>query len=196
MVYDLINKRLSQVLHRQQANFIFSWVYNFRFYWIHGWARCSVQSHVDWMAQVWVKNLAPDSWVQFGVQVIKMRKRRSLTWPIWTPSTNSTMESVCFINQSLIWQTDQGKRALLKNIKSMGFCRFEPRWLESLSRLELPIQIVWGDSDAVAPMSIPQTLSKLINPQYLSFTTLPGAGKQLFVSLPVCTNCKYVKNSF
>ena len=59
----------------------------------------------------------------------------------------------------------------------------------------LPIQIVWGDSDAVAPMSIPQTLSKLINPQYLSFTTLPGAGKQLFVSLPVCTNCKYVKNN-
>ena len=77
----------------------------------------------------------------------------------------------------------------------MDFCRFEPRWLESLSRLELPIQIVWGDSDAVAPMSIPQTLSKLINPQYLSFTTLPGAGKQLFVSLPVCTNCKYVKNN-
>ena len=75
----------------------------------------------------------------------------------------------------------------------MNLCRFEPRWLESLSKLELPIQIVWGDSDAVAPMSIPQTLAKLINPQYLSFTILPGAGKQLFVSLPVCTICKHVK---
>ena len=108
--------------HKQEAKSGFTspsqlylfWVHNFRFYWIHGWAQCSVQSHVDWMAQVWVKNLAHDSWVQFGVQVIKMRKRRSLTWPIWTPSTNSTRESVCFINQSLIWQTDQGKRASFK----------------------------------------------------------------------------------
>ena len=84
-----------------------------------------------------------------------------------------------------------------KNV-SIGttICRFEPRWLESLSKLELPIQILWGDSDAVAPMSIPQTLAKLINPQYLSFTTLPGAGKQLFVSSLVCTICKHVKVIF
>ena len=55
---------------------------------------------------------------------------------------------------------------------------------------------MWGDSDAVSPMSIPQTISKLINPQYLTFNTLPGAGKQLFVTLPVSKIYKYVKHKF
>ena len=57
--------------------------------------------------------------------------------------------------------------------------RFEPRWLESLSKLKLPIQLLWGDSDAVSPMSIPRTLATFINPDYLTFTILPDTGKQL-----------------
>lgn len=65
--------------------------------------------------------------------------------------------------------------------------RFEPRWLESLSKLELPIQLLWGDADAVSPMSIPQTLAKLINPDYLSFTIFPDTGTQITEKLQSAT---------
>ena len=100
MVYDLINKRLSQVT---QCQLLSRYVESlFRFCSIHGWAQSLVQSHVDWMAQVWEKNLADVNWGQSGVQVIKMRRRSSLTWPIWTPSTNTRMENVSFIKQFLI----------------------------------------------------------------------------------------------
>ena len=40
---------------------------------------------------------------------------------------------------------------------------------------------MWGDSDSVAPISIPQTLAKLINPNFLTFTVLPDAGEQIFM---------------
>ena len=38
--------------------------------------------------------------------------------------------------------------------------RFEPRWLKSLSKSEIPIMVLWGDADAVAPIEIAKSLSE------------------------------------
>lgn len=35
-------------------------------------------------------------------------------------------------------------------------CRFEPRWLTSLSQLELPVQLMWATRDSVSPITIPE----------------------------------------
>ena len=37
--------------------------------------------------------------------------------------------------------------------------RFELRWLKSLSASEIPIMILWGDADAVAPIEIAKSLA-------------------------------------
>ena len=55
--------------------------------------------------------------------------------------------------------------------------RFEPRWLESLSQLKIPIQLLWGDSDSVSPLTIPTRLAALINPDYLTFNLMADTGE-------------------
>jgi len=59
--------------------------------------------------------------------------------------------------------------------------RFEPRWLKSLSNLELPILLMWGDDDAVSPMIIPESLAEIIDKQHLTVKTVKNTGH--FISL-------------
>jgi len=151
MVYDLINKRLSQILLN------------------------------SWMGQVFSSLSCRLDGTSFGEKF----GRRQLG-SVWSPSyQNEEKKKLDLANMDSINKYKNGKCLFHKTISYLtDRSRFEPRWLESLSKLELPIQILWGDSDAVAPMSIPQTLAKLINPQYLSFTTLPGAGHFLMLERP------------
>ena len=38
---------------------------------------------------------------------------------------------------------------------------FEYRWLDTLPKLDIPCLLAWGDSDAVAPLSIGETIRNL-----------------------------------
>jgi len=62
--------------------------------------------------------------------------------------------------------------------------RFEPRWLSSLSRLDIPALVFWGDSDAVAPMTIPRSLSTILPHQHLVGRTLQDTGHFLMLERP------------
>jgi len=58
--------------------------------------------------------------------------------------------------------------------------RFEPRWLSALSRLDLPVMLLWGDSDAVAPMEIPKSLVSKghVNAKHFTGKTMKGVGEE------------------
>jgi len=105
---------------------------------------------------------------------------------VWSPSyQNEEKKQLDMANMDSLNKYKDGKCLFHKTISYLtDRARFEPRWLESLSKLELPIQLVWGDNDSVSPMSIPQTLAKLINPQYLTFSTLPDTGHFLMLERP------------
>ena len=49
---------------------------------------------------------------------------------------------------------------ILQLIKLPIRARFEPRWLKSLSESEIPIMVMWGDADAVAPIEIAKSLGE------------------------------------
>ena len=112
-----------------------------------------------------------------------------MTSPTSTLSISTDEATVWLTKQSPICRTEHGRFSLIAALQcriwhcleshAVNCFRFEPRWLESLSKLKLPIQLLWGDSDAVSPMSIPRTLATFINPDYLTFTILPDTGKQL-----------------
>ena len=121
-----------------------------------------------------------------------MRRKSSVTSPTSTLSISTDEATVWLTKQSPICRTEHGRFSLTAQFCNVEYgivwsleshavnCfRFEPRWLESLSKLKLPIQLLWGDSDAVSPMSIPRTLATFINPDYLTFTIFPDTGKQL-----------------
>jgi len=57
--------------------------------------------------------------------------------------------------------------------------RFEPRWLSALSKLDLPVMLLWGDSDAVAPMEIPKALVSKghVNQKQFTGKTLKRVGQ-------------------
>ena len=64
------------------------------------------------------------------------------------------------------------------------FCRFEPRWLSSLSRLDLPVLLLWGDSDAVSPMDIPKSLAQILPHKRVVGRTLQNTGHFLMLERP------------
>ena len=118
-----------------------------------------------------------------------MRRKSRWTSPTLTLSISTDEATVWLTKPSPICRTAHGRFSLIAVLQcrilhclesyALNCFRFEPRWLESLSKLKLPIQLLWGDSDAVSPMSIPRTLAKLINPDYLTFTIFPDTGKQI-----------------
>ena len=48
--------------------------------------------------------------------------------------------------------------------------------MKSLSNLEVPIQLMWGDDDAVSPMIIPESLAEIIDKQHLTVKTVKNTG--------------------
>ena len=62
--------------------------------------------------------------------------------------------------------------------------RLEPRWLASLARLDLPVLLLWGDSDAVSPMDIPRSLAQILPRDRLVVRTLHRAGHFLMLERP------------
>jgi len=64
--------------------------------------------------------------------------------------------------------------------------RFEPRWLKSLSKSEIPIMVLWGDADAVAPIEIAKSLGEEghIGHKYLTGRTLKDVGHFLMLEAP------------
>lgn len=67
--------------------------------------------------------------------------------------------------------------------------RYETRWLRALARIDMPVRIVWGDSDAVAPPAIAHTLASTVNPTALeggpgAVTWLRGRGHFLMLEDP------------
>ena len=63
--------------------------------------------------------------------------------------------------------------------------RFEPRWFAALRRLDVPVLLLWGDSDAVSPLQIPMYIRDNVLPQAaVTYRTLPGAGHFLMLEKP------------
>ena len=60
--------------------------------------------------------------------------------------------------------------------KIYKFSRFDSRWMRSLANLQLPVMLLWGDDDAVAPMAIPQSISTIVPKERLTFRTLSKTG--------------------
>ena len=54
--------------------------------------------------------------------------------------------------------------------------RFDSRWMTSLSNLQLPVLLLWGDDDAVAPMTIPNSIATIVPKERLTFRTLSKTG--------------------
>ena len=63
--------------------------------------------------------------------------------------------------------------------------RFEPRWFAALRQFNAPIQLYWGDSDAVSPLSIPMFLRDNVLPKNSTiYQTLKDAGHFLMLENP------------
>jgi pimeloyl-ACP methyl ester carboxylesterase len=62
--------------------------------------------------------------------------------------------------------------------------RFEPRWMTSLSKLRIPIMLMWGDDDAVSPIAMPHSVAEFIQKDLLTFKILPGIGHFLMLEQP------------
>ena len=63
--------------------------------------------------------------------------------------------------------------------------RFEDRWYGALRHLDIPCLVFWGDSDAVAPMAIPQFLAANVLPaKMFSGKVLKGAGHFIMLERP------------
>ena len=54
--------------------------------------------------------------------------------------------------------------------------RFDSRWMTSLSNLQLPVLLLWGDDDAVAPMTIPNSIATIVPKERLTFKTMSKTG--------------------
>ena len=63
--------------------------------------------------------------------------------------------------------------------------RFEPRWFAALRRLDVPVLLLWGDSDAVSPLKIPMYIRDNVLPQAaITYRTLSGVGHFLMLEKP------------
>ena len=63
--------------------------------------------------------------------------------------------------------------------------RFETRWFAALRKFRVPIQLYWGDSDAVSPLRIPLYLRDNVLPKYAtSYKTLQNVGHFLMLERP------------
>ena len=94
------------------------------------------------------------------------------------------MENVSCSRPSVILLIEQGSiilRGFLGFLVWNEMLRFEPRWLKSLSGLEIPIQLLWGDSDAVSPLAIPNTVASHVKSHQLTYKMMAGAGEKMFV---------------
>ena len=48
--------------------------------------------------------------------------------------------------------------------------------MTSLSNLQLPVLLLWGDDDAVAPMTIPNSIATIVPKERLTFKTMSKTG--------------------
>ena len=59
---------------------------------------------------------------------------------------------------------------------------FEFRWFDALSSLDLPTRLIWGDSDSVSPIKIPQFINSLLPTAQLKY--IKGAGHFIMLERP------------
>ena len=50
--------------------------------------------------------------------------------------------------------------------------------MTSLSNLQLPVMLLWGDDDAVAPMTIPNSIATIVPKERLTFKTMSKTGQK------------------
>merc|ERR1719369_126079 len=102
---------------------------------------------------------------------------------IWSRSYSNNEKKEKDIEQIIMLNKYKGGSAL--TYKTISYlkdrARFEPRWMKSLSNLDIPIHLMWGDDDAVSPMTIPASLAEIIDKQYLTVKTVRNTGH--FISL-------------
>ena len=48
--------------------------------------------------------------------------------------------------------------------------------MTSLANLQLPVMLLWGDDDAVAPMAIPNSIATIVPKERLTFKTMSKTG--------------------
>jgi len=149
MIYDLINKRVSQTVLNSRFGETFS--------------------------EMACRNI-------YGNEKLSQAQLGS----VWSPGYSNTQKKEKNIRQ--INQLNKYKNGNCLMFKTISYltdrARFEPRWLSSLSELKIPIQLLWGDSDSVSPISIPDTLSKHINSDYLTVNKMKDSGHFLTLEQP------------
>ena len=60
--------------------------------------------------------------------------------------------------------------------------RFEPRWTRALQKTNVPLRLIWGASDEVAPIAIAKQLVELV--PKISLKSIANAGHWPFVEQP------------
>eukprot|EP00092_Neocalanus_flemingeri_P023976 GFUD01026008.1.p1 GENE.GFUD01026008.1~~GFUD01026008.1.p1 ORF type:complete len:358 (+),score=71.45 GFUD01026008.1:86-1159(+) len=114
------------------------------------------------------------------------RMGRSQLGSIWSSTYADVARKEKDIRQIMMLNKYKGGSAI--TYKTISYlkdrARFESRWLRSLSNLQLPIQLMWGDDDAVSPMTIPAALAELIEQRFLTVRTIKNAGHFLALEQP------------
>ena len=72
------------------------------------------------------------------------------------------------------------------NFENLNFrARFEPRWFSALKKFNVPVQLYWGDSDAVSPLKIPMYLrDNVLRKEFVKYKTLKDVGHFLMLEKP------------
>ena len=97
---------------------------------------------------------------------------------VWSPSYKDEAQKVKDIRHiQMLNKYRGGSDITYKTISYLhDRARFEKRWLKSLSQLKMPIQLMWGNEDAVSPMTIPASLAEIINKEFLTVKTMDKTG--------------------
>jgi len=111
---------------------------------------------------------------------------RSQLASVWSSTYSNKEKMEKDIQQIMMMNKYKGgSRITYKTISYLhDRARFETRWLRSLSQLYLPVQLMWGDDDAVSPMAIPASIAELIDPAFLTVTPIKNTGHFLMLEQP------------
>ena len=114
--------------------------------------------------------------------IAKMLTKKQLT-SIWGPNANETERERDIEAITSLYEFNGGFLISHKTIYYLwDRAHFEFRWFGALSQLNIPTRFIWGDSDAVSPVEIPQFLKYLLSSAELIF--IEGAGHFIMLEQP------------
>merc|ERR1711974_570816 len=105
---------------------------------------------------------------------------------IWGPEANAEQKNEDI--EAMIWanRLNGGQALVHKTVSYLhDRARFESRWYRALKKLDIPCMLFWGDSDSVAPMTIPKYLAThVLPPNIMTGKILKDVGHFLMLEKP------------